>query len=579
MSSPVRITLLAVLVLAACPEQPAPATPAPDAGVARVAPHKRPPFPNLATAAYGQRVLEERSAALPPGATGSLPQVMAALHDIDPGTEARAVDLAFAAAKSARTEQERATALALAAAALVLDPVVDGYQERLTDAFGLAAYAATLDQSDTLAQAARALVGAAAGAVAQGESLVKGITDSPSPTAVTPDARLLVALARRVVGARGDALVTDLRTVLKANPDSRRARALLAEHLLELGLFDEARDAAGAPPAAPWLAAIAARARVLGGDVAGGVAALREAEGKVDEGRRGEVIYWLARSLTQAPDKSAEVQSLAAALAPRPGYAKESQVLLALLAQQAGEYGKARTMLDPLVQARPRLPVDVDAMWLLVDSCAGDGDLPCVEQVGARARIIDGDEARLQVARAAAVLVGKAAGSAPDTVTNAFREAHRLAPFDDKLAEKVGDPVVAGGAAAAGRVRAARRALARGGASMLAAEALAPIKDPGCRVCRALVAAAAADLHEGARRALAALEGDGPPLAEADLVRVIDALGGAPVDGVRPALAKLDQDARPKVKEAVARARADLQDVGARARRALEANEDHGVRR
>lgn len=573
-----------LLLASACPGKPVAPTPVVDAGSTPVAGAlKRPPFPNLATAAYGQRVLEERLGSVPPGATGSLAEVLGALHDVAPGTEGRAVEYALAAARGAKTEAERATALALGAAAMVLDPVVDGYQERLTDAFGLAAYAATLDQSDARAQAARALVGGAGGAVAQARSLIKSIGEDALGPAVTPDTRLLLALARRVVGERGDLLVADLRAVLKANPQSLRARALLAEQLLELGLFDEALEAAGKPPAAPWLAAIAARARVLGGDVDGGIAALRDAEGKLDEGRRGDALYWLARSLTRKPDGAAEartveIQGIASALSPRPGFAKESKVVEALLAQLAGDYGKARTLLEPLVQGAPRLPVDVDALWLLVDACAGQGELPCVEQAGALVLGVDGDEGRLQVARAAAVLVGKAEGAPPEAVINAFREAHRLTPFDDQLAAKVGEPVVAGGTGAAARVRAARRALARGGASALVDEALAPVKDPACRTCRALSAAATTDGQEGARRALKALDGAGPALAESDLLHVIDALGGFPLEGARQALQQLDKDARPRVKQAVAKAKADLQDPSARARRSVEAQHQHGTR-
>lgn len=275
---PCRSAALLLLLACACPTTPEEPPQAIDAGAPAVpASLKRPPHPNLATAVYGQRVLEERAGALPASATGTKADVLAALHDIAPGTEQHAVALALAAARDARTDQERGTVLALASAAMVLDPVVDGYKERLTDAFGLAAYAATIDQSDGTAQAARALVDAAAGAVEQARRLIKGIEDTPVTGAVSPDTRLLMALTRRVIGDRGDALVADLRAVLKANPQSLRARALLAEQYLELGMVNETIEAAGTPPAAPWLAAIAARAQVLGGEVDAGIAALRDA--------------------------------------------------------------------------------------------------------------------------------------------------------------------------------------------------------------------------------------------------------------------------------------------------------------
>lgn len=577
-AAPRLLLLLLVLLAGACPESPPPPPKAVDAGTPAATPLKRPPHPNLATAAFGQRVVEERLSALGPDARGTVADAMAALHDVAPGGEARVVTLALAALRDARTDAERGTALALAAVGLVLDPVVDGYKERLTDAHGLAAYAGTLDQSDATGQAARALVGAAAGAVEQARQRIHAIEDNPAPGALSADARLLLALTRRVLGERGDALVGGLREVLKTQPQSLRARALLAEQLLELGLYPETLAVTGTPPASPWLGAIAARARVLVGEVDAGIAALREVEGKVDEGHRGEVLYWLARSLTQRPDSGAEVQGIASALAPRPGYAKESRVLEALQAQQAGDYAKARSILEPLASGPPRQSIDVDALALLMDACAGLGDRPCVDKVGAMLLRVDGDEGRVQVARAASVLVGKADGSVPEGVVDTFREAHRLTPFDDKLAAKVGDPVVDGGATAAARVRAARRALARGDGAALATEALAPVKDPACRVCRALLASATPDPQEAVRRALRALEGAGPPLAEADLVRVIDTLGGFALPEAKKALADLDKDPRAGVKQAVALARAELQNPAARATRKGDAHDSHGHR-
>lgn len=574
-----RPALLAIALFAGgCPGKPAELPKVVDAGAPAAGPAtlKRPPHPNLATAAFGQRVLEERLTQLSSETKGTVPDALARLHEGAAGSEALMVTLALAAARDARTEAERGTALALAAAGLVLDPVVDGYKERLTDAHGLAAYAATLDQSNATGQAARALVKAAAGGVEQARQLVKAIEDNPAPGAVSADTRLLLALTRRIVGERGDRLVAGLREVAKDKPQSLRARALLAEQLLELGLTPEALEVAGNPPASPWLLAIAGRARVLSGEVDAGIAALREAEGKVDEGHRGDVLYWMARSLTQQPGTAAEVQGVASALSPRPGFSKESRVLESLLAQQAGDFARARTVLEPMVQGPPRQAVDLDALWLLMDACAGLGDRPCVDKAGALALHFDGDEGRLQVARAASVLVGKADGSLPQGVLDTFREAHRLTPFDDKLAAKVGDPVVSGGSAAAARVRAARRALARGDAEQLVVEALGAVKDPACRVCRALLVAGTADPQEAVRRGLKALDGAGPPLAESDLLRVIDALGGYALPEGKKALATLDGDSRPRVKQALAQARADLQDPAARAARNAPAGGDHG---
>ena len=71
------------------------------------------------------------------------------------------------AARTFRALQDGAALLALLAAALVLDPTVDGYKDRLTDAYGLASYAATLGPASALNQSARVFVGASAGGARQ----------------------------------------------------------------------------------------------------------------------------------------------------------------------------------------------------------------------------------------------------------------------------------------------------------------------------------------------------------------------------------------------------------------------------
>jgi hypothetical protein len=207
---------------------------------------------------------------------------------------------------------------------------------------------------------------------------------------------------------------------------------------------------------------------------------------------------------------------------------------------------------------------------MLTDACAGLGDVECVLKAGARAVSIDGDHGRFHTARAAAALVGKAEVD----VDEALREAHRASPFDEKLAAKVGEAVVPGGPAAAARVRAARRALLRH-APKLVDEALAPVaKAPSCRVCRALDAEAAAGVDQ-AQKAAQALGGEGPPLALADLLVVIDALGAAPDAQARKALDAI-RDEREPVVRAVARARADHKDPDDRRRRdAGEGGHDH----
>lgn len=539
----------------------------------------RPPFPNMATAPWGQRVLEERVNALAtPAATAATNKdVVDALHEMTPASAKRAAELAASAYRSGKTNAERGTSVALLGAALVLDPTVDGYKERVTDAHGLAAYAGTLDASDAIGQGARAVVMGAAGQVAQAKRLVEVVDTTP---ALSPDARLFLALARKLTGDVGDALIADLQSVIAARPTSGRARAALAELWLDLGLAREAADTATLQSRAdaqvqPWLDAIRGRALVVDGNLDEGLTLLKAAEPKLDEGNRGDALYWLGRSLTSKEGTPvSEIEAIAATLSARPGFQKEGAVLQALVSLRSADFAKARSLVEPLVKGRPMLPVDGDAAWLLADACAGLGDLRCVDDAGRRARAIDGDEARYQQARAAAVLIGKADSGDGDTAAlGPMREAHRASPFDAKLGAKVKEPVVDGGAFAASRVRAARKALARR-AYKVVDVALAPVLaakggsgGAACRVCRALDAQAAAGV-DAAQKGAKALQGAGPELAVADLIAVIDALGEAPIKEAMGALDALEKkDTRGDVLAAIQKARGDHKDPDARRRR------------
>jgi tetratricopeptide (TPR) repeat protein len=527
---------------------------------------KRPPFPNMATAAWGQRVLEERVAKVhAEGPAATRDAVLDALHDMSPGSEGRAADLAATWYKSAPGNVERGEAVALLAASLALDPVVEGYKERLTDAFGLSQYAGSLDASSSLNQSARLVVWALAGQVSQARALLEVVETTPN---ITHEPRVFMALGQKLTGGKLDAALADLEKALEGRPSSLRVKSLLAEIYLDIGLYPEAVKVADAPQ--PWLQAIKGRALVLDGKVDDGIKILKDNQDKLDEGRRGDALYWLGRSLTQADGKDAEVDAIQATLAARPGYAKEAAVLQGLKLVKAGEFAKARDLIDPMVKRNtPGLPSDIDAMWLLVDACAGAGDADCVSRAGARAIASDGDYARLNLARAALGLVGKANVD----VDEALKEAHRASPFDAKLAEKVKEQSVDGGAAAANRLRAARRAIVHK-SPKLANAALAPVeKTATCRVCRALKAAAAGGV-EAADLAVKAVEGKGPALCVADDVAVIHALGAAPTKEAVKALDNFASDKREPIIKALAAAHADHKDPEARKRRD-EGSDEH----
>lgn len=538
---------------------------------------KRPPFPNMATATWGTRVIEERAAKADPELVGrgykaALEAALHELHSLEDGSEARAVSAAVAAWRAAQADPERATAAALAAAALTLDPSPEGYKERLTDAHGLAAYAGTLEPGTVLSQAARAFVAIAAGRVYEGQKLVSVLSGGPG---LDVDAQLFLGLSRFYLAERSDAALAPWFAVLKDKPESGRARAVLAEMFLDLGMSGRVLEVLALPgaPKSPFLDALKGRALVLEGQHDEGVKLLKEAEGKLAEARRGQALYWLGRSLTRG-DTLDEATAVLATLSSRPGYEHEVALLDALLAQLRGDFARAKQRAQSVCRTRGApLHLALECQWATVDACAGLGDQACVENWARRALGADGDKARLEQARAALALVGKAEGVDAEV---ALRRAHLLSPFDEQLGARVQVEAVPGGARVAAAVRAARRAQLFD-AKDAASEALKPVveKNRACRVCRALFALSARDVDEGARRAVRALDGAGPPLDEDDLVALIDLLGGSPIDEGKRVLAELAKDARPAVKAAVARARADLKDPEGRKRRKEDAH-GHG---
>ncbi|HEY4222178.1 MAG TPA: hypothetical protein VGO62_12565, partial [Myxococcota bacterium] len=406
-SSLAALVVVVVALVSACPK-PAGTV---DAGMKPVAHNgdagpltppgsKRPPYPNMATPAWGQHILDERLAKVPSeGPAASQKTVLDELHDLSPGSEQHAAELAAQWYKNATKNSDKGEAVALLGVALVLDPTVEGYKDRLTDAVGLAHYAGGLDSSSSLSQAARVVIGASAGMVPNAKALLDVVETTPG---LGTEPRYFMALGQKLTGGKLDSVLDDAEKALAARPTSMRVHSLLAELYLDTGLYPETIKACGSEDDAhPWLAAVRGRALVLDGKVDDGIALLKKVQDKVDEGRRGDVLYWLARSLTQKEGADAEVQTIASTLEARPGYAKEAAVLNALLAQKAGDYKKARGLVEKIVRGPPNLPVDIDATWLLVDACGGDGDVLCVDRAGARAVSADGDYARLNLARAA----------------------------------------------------------------------------------------------------------------------------------------------------------------------------------
>lgn len=585
--------LLLLVTTTACPDEPSPkdtateGTTAKDTSTKPAAEKKRPPFPNMATAAWGSHVMEQLDGAQKPGGLkAQLESSLQALHSFDEGAAASLVKSAASIFHGAENDGDRAMGAALAAVGLALDPRVDGYKERLTDAHGLAAFAATFEGGTAVAQAARAYVAVTAGRTYEGQKLIDVMSTS---TRVDGDSALLLAMARSTLGQRDDELIAQARLALTHRPESARARALLARSYLDLGLADEAlrvltenQETLGEKLAAPALVALRGRAEIAAGDVDGGAKTLAGVLPTLSPSEHGEASYWLARALApRGGEAEQQASAIQTKLAQTPGFASEASLLDVLLADARGDASEAREKSLKLCKARS-LPfaVALDCLWTTTEACAEAGDAACVNEWGMKAVGSDDDFARL--ARARAVLAGRGAprdGGTSETAALGdeekaqLKEAHLLSPFDAELGKRLGLPVTKGGERSARLLRGARRALAFD-ATKAAEQALAALvkTDTSCRVCRALLASAVENGEEAAARAAAALEGAGPPLAERDLIELVDVLGGSGSDVAVKALAKLSSDERATVRDAVKTAQKDQQNPEARAaRKAKEA--------
>jgi hypothetical protein len=608
---------LALVVAAACPRTDATAvdagtrqtktttTTTTDAGVVADPLAKRPPHPTMASALWGEQVALQLGrtidAAPPtPGAAATdaralLAQAVTALHTLEPGAEPRARELAVRAWKAAPDDVTRGTALAVAAMAMVLDPTVDGYAERLTDAFGLAAYAGTVDATDATGQCARAIVGAAAGASRQARALIDLVASTPT---LGDDTRAMLALARDAVRDRSDAFFDDVAGGLRARPDGARLKAAQADRLLELCLLDDALKVVDGAKA-PALAVIAGRARVLAGDDASGIALLQPLAERltgVDEPRRAEALFWLGLAQARGATTADAARATQAALTLRAGWAKEGALLGAVVDVTAGNLDAAKKALLPLAQGTPSSTVIVERIVVttLLDVCGATGDLACVDRAARRHRLLDVDPTPPLRARAAALAKASAtstttpmtpmtngspdagvadAGTATTTTTSPSPGG---TPTAEELKQEA-DRLSPGTSAQQRGLLAVRRALASKCPERARSTIEALAKDPDLRAARALAASFRATPLLSAQQAAAAITGKGAPLAEDDLVDVVDALGGARLKDTEALLTLLGKDPRTRIQRAVERARLDLKDPESRRKRLAGEHAEEGA--
>jgi hypothetical protein len=480
------------------------------------------------------------------------------LWSLQAGAEAQARTKLLQAWKGAADNETRGLALALTALSLVLDPAVEGYVERLTDAYGLALYAGNVDSSAADGQCARAIVGAAGGATRQARDLIDLVARMPRlPEGTKP----WLALARGSANDRSQAFFDDAAAGLLVRPDAWRLRAMLGDRLTDLGFTDDAIAAVAAYAAADVPAAVTlvkARAQVLGGQAAAAMPVLQglmTSLAGVDEARRSEAIYWLAEAQLLTND-GAGARATAAQLEVRPGWQREAALVASSLALRDGRLEEAQRLLAPLSAGTPMstVPVERRISRLMLDICAELKDSACVERSIRRLAIIDVDVDGVDAARA------------------------RLARPDGNAAKSGADiwqQVAQPSSSLAGLAR-ARRAIASGAPVLAGRELDGLVKEPGLRVARALRALVKTTPAEQAALAVKALAGAGPPLGEDDLLAVIDVLGGAPAPGSVELLKGLEKDPRPPVQKAATRSLGDLADPKVRAARQAPQGDEHG---
>lgn len=553
---------------------------------------ERPPFPNMASPQYGQKVMEFLGGQVPSSLSSKnadelLALTLQELHNNQPDSERRALDAAAALWRVAPDNSRRATASSLAAAALALHPDVTTYRTRLVDAYGLVGYAGTLTSDTTVSQAARAYVAIAAGSVSGGRSLLEILNRER----IDPDALLFTSLGRSISGERSDIVIDGLRTVLEKKPDSLRARIALAEVLIDLGDGTGAADISVAPKGATgdiWLEALHGYALFLEGKRAEGIALMQKVEPQVGEGKRGQVQYWLAQALlSEYKDATlpAPATTLIASLGARVGYTPEAKTLDAHAHLLQGDAAKAKQLAEEVsrMQGAPLRTV-MDAVWILAEAAAQLGDSKTALDFSRSAQKADADVARLWKVRLALLKSGKVDAKAalgewafsPEIGNNVEkailaveRRIHRLDPFDAARAALVGEKLAAAennAAAAHTSLRAARTSLAGDAPKHAAATLQTTIKaNPLCKVCRAVLAQTVDDPDKAATSAMDALDAKGPDLDEDEILILIDIMGGAESPRSTALLKKLAIAGTMRVRAAVEQAFADYKNPDQRA--------------
>ncbi|MEW5849099.1 MAG: hypothetical protein AB2A00_09800 [Myxococcota bacterium] len=435
--------LLCTLCLA-CPAKDT--TPAPDAAPPKPAaslvngapgPLQRPPHPTMATAEYGQAALKSLAAAspvnLPSGA--AVPAGYVKLGQATDNCEPEARDLFAASFRVAENDVTKVEAGGGVMLSLVLDPDPNGYNERLTDAYGMALTLGAAKQGGRRVEMARGVVLAAA--ARRGEAL--GAIDRTMKDA-PKDAWLLLlqGITLGMLGERGDALTAlDAAAALADAP----VRVFYERGRLRLSVGDHAGAMADGHKATQMMETctrckvLTAQARALGPDPQQG---LTDISLLVTSG----LAPWLAADalLTAAVVEARLGHADAAAtvaekLRGLKGFSSEAAVASGLAAAAAGDHAQALLALDSGVKGLPSGRMRTLALMALARSALA---------TGAQGRA-------LEALRAAEKDTGMDADAAELMAQTLTAMGQKEAALDENLRAHALDPHSAPRAAAAGR--------------------------------------------------------------------------------------------------------------------------------
>jgi hypothetical protein len=552
------------------PSPPSSLTPPPRASSSATPPTlTRPPQPVMASPAWGEHVATQlgKDVTAPAGVSANelVQKATLRLWSLEPGSEREAIFVLLQAWKAAPDDQTRGLALALVAVAMVWEPTVEGYLERLTDAYGLGLYAGTVDTSTPIGQAARSIVLAAGGSVRQARDLIELLTTMPR---VPEEVIQWRAMARAAANDRRQIFFDDAERALKTTSTAWRLRATVADRLSDIGLYDRAAatiaavGTPGAPSAtlegAPAAAKLVwARALVQAGRAADALEALTHLSTSlvgVDEPRCSEALFWLAEAQLQQDDQAA-AKKTAASLESRPGWRRDAGWIAASLAAREDRLDEAKALLMPLVSGTPTSTVQVERRIgrLALEVAAEQRDVAAFERAERFFRVVDLDPEGTAAARAR---LQEPPGTEPRSGRALWDSVARMEISTRDLL-------------------AVRRAIAGQAPALVGPIVDRLVTQPSLRAARALRVSVLVEPSAKAVAAAAALDGKGPVLIESDLLPVIDALGGAPTANGERHLAALAADPRPAVTRAVEQARQDLRNPAGRLRRLANESGTH----